>query len=153
MSYSRGTTARQPRIHKFKISLNTILPTAPSPPNLKFTHLNTTHFNDSAGSPISGLDLTTSLPFDGFPNLPAAKFTGDDFGGEGPGCNRLSLDPDGLVFDTPTLTADSMLAPRCIHPYPQGGLRFPQSVSNFQPADLRPSPTPGSSCPCPRKIK
>ncbi|KAG0130380.1 hypothetical protein HOY82DRAFT_486769, partial [Tuber indicum] len=82
----------------------------PSPPNLKFTHLDTTHFNDSAGSPISGLDPTTSLPFDGFPNLPAAKFTGDDFGGEGPGCNRLSLDPDGLVLDTLTLTADSKSA-------------------------------------------
>ncbi|PWW74201.1 outer membrane autotransporter [Tuber magnatum] len=97
---TQGTTAYQPRIHKFKISLDTNLPRVPSPPNLKFTYLDTILFSDPAGNPTSGLDPTTSLPFDGFPNLPAAKFTGDGFGGEGPGGTRVSLDPEGLVLDT-----------------------------------------------------
>ncbi|RPA95400.1 hypothetical protein L873DRAFT_1792290 [Choiromyces venosus 120613-1] len=97
---TQGTTAYQPRIHKFKISLNTTLATVPSPPNLKFTYLDTTLFRDPAGNPFSGLDPTTSLPFDGYPNLPAAKFVGDGFGGAGPGGTRVSLDPEGLVLDT-----------------------------------------------------
>ncbi|CUS07211.1 unnamed protein product [Tuber aestivum] len=97
---TQGTIAYQPRIHKFKISLDTNLEKAPSPPNLKFTYLDTTLFSDPAGNPISGLDPTTSLPFNDFPNLPAAKFPGDGFGGEGPGGVRVSLDPEGLVLDT-----------------------------------------------------
>jgi len=31
--------------------------------------------------------------------LPAAKFPGDGFGGEGPGGTRACLDPEGLVLD------------------------------------------------------
>ena len=96
---TQGTTAYQPRVHKFKISLNTNLAKTPSPPNLIFTYLDTTLFSDPAGNPISGLDPTTTLSFNGFPDLPAAKFPGDGFGGGGPGGTRVCLDSEGLVLD------------------------------------------------------
>jgi len=61
--------------------------------------LDTTLFSDPAGNPISGLDPTTTLSFNGFPDLPAAKFPGDGFGGGGPGGTRVCLDSEGLVLD------------------------------------------------------
>lgn len=61
--------------------------------------MDTTLFSDPAGNPISGLDPTTTLSFNGFPDLPAAKFPGDGFGGGGPGGTRVCLDSEGLVLD------------------------------------------------------
>lgn len=40
------------------------------------------------------------LKFKGYPDLPAATFPGDGFGGKGKGGTRVSLDPEGLVVDT-----------------------------------------------------
>lgn len=34
--------------------------------------------------------------------MPAATFTGDGFGGAGPGGTRMSMDPEGLALDTKT---------------------------------------------------
>jgi hypothetical protein len=97
---TQGTTAYQPRIHKFRITLNTTLASIPSPPNLKFTYMDTILFYDPLGNPISGLDPTTVLSFSGFPKVPAAKFPGDGFGGSGPGGTRMCMDPEGLALDT-----------------------------------------------------
>lgn len=95
---TQGTSAYQPRIHKFKISFNPTLATTPSPPNLIFTYLDSVLFTDPSGNPISGLDPTTSLAFSGFPGLPATTFIGDGFGNVGPGGTRVSLDPEALVI-------------------------------------------------------
>lgn len=95
---TQGTTAYQPRVHKFQITFAPTLTATPSPPNLKFNYLDTILFTDPSGNPISGLDPTTSLAFTGFANLPAAKFTGDGFGGSGSGGTRVSLDPEALVL-------------------------------------------------------
>lgn len=95
---TQGTSAYQPRVHKFQITFAPTLTTTPSPPNLKFNYLDTILFTDPSGNPISGLDPTTTLPFTGFANLPASKFTGDGFGGSGSGGTRVSLDPEALVL-------------------------------------------------------
>ncbi|KAH8144902.1 uncharacterized protein LAJ45_11108 [Morchella importuna] len=95
---TEGTTAYQPRIHKFKISFNPEIATTPSPPNLHFSYLDSILFTDPSGNPLAGLDPTTSLPFSNFPNLPASNFTGNGFGDAGPGGVRVSLDPEAVVL-------------------------------------------------------
>ena len=60
--------------------------------------MDTILFKDPSGKPLSGLDSTTVLNFPGFPALPAAKYTGNGFGGKGPGGTRVSLDAEGLVM-------------------------------------------------------
>ncbi|KAF2839967.1 hypothetical protein M501DRAFT_1003455 [Patellaria atrata CBS 101060] len=96
---TEGTTAYQPRIHIFSITFS---PTtqSPSPPNLAFEYEDTILFSDPSGTPISGLDPTTVLKFRGYPDIPAATFTGNGFGGNGPGGTRVSIDPEGLVLDS-----------------------------------------------------
>lgn len=99
---TEGTTLWQPRLHKFQIDFTPKLANAasPSPPNVKFLYIDTILLRDPSGKPISGLDPTTILNYGGFPALPAAKYTGDGFGGAGQGGVRVSMDPEGLVLDT-----------------------------------------------------
>jgi hypothetical protein len=72
----------------------------PSRNNIIYKYEDTILLVDPKGNPLSGLDSTTTLKFKGYPDLPAAKFPGDGFGGAGPGGTRVSLDPEGLVLDT-----------------------------------------------------
>lgn len=52
---------------------------------------------------MTGLDADVTngahASFSGFPDLPVVHFTGDGFGGAGPGGVRVPLDAEGLVFD------------------------------------------------------
>ncbi|KAL7272431.1 hypothetical protein RUND412_004763 [Rhizina undulata] len=95
---TNGTINYQPRIHKFKVSFTTAT-TYPSPENLIFEYVDTVLLTDPSGSPLTGLDATTVLEFDGYPNLPAAAYTGDGFGAAGSGGTRMTIDPEGLVLD------------------------------------------------------
>lgn len=97
---TNGTTNWQPRIHKFAIEYTPLAAgaIAPSPPNLKFSYIDTILFKDPKGKPMSGLDPTTVLTYSGYPALPAAEYTGDGFGGAGNGGTRASLDAEGLVL-------------------------------------------------------
>ncbi|KAF8424855.1 esterase-like activity of phytase-domain-containing protein [Tirmania nivea] len=99
---TEGTTLWQPRLHKFQVDFTPTPANAnpPSPPNVKFLYMDTILLRDPSGKPISGLDPTTVLNYHGFPALPAAKYTGDGFGGAGHGGVRMCLDPEGLVLDT-----------------------------------------------------
>jgi hypothetical protein len=101
---TNGTNAFASRVHKFAITLNaTTGGTAenPSGPNLKLTYQDTILFKDPSGTYTSGLDpdQTGGLQFAGFPVLPTATYTGDGFGGDGPGGKAVSLDAEGLVVD------------------------------------------------------
>ena len=94
----------QNRVHKFSITLTpkhdaTIAD--PSGPNLQFTYLDTILFTSPDGTPTTGLDadITGSISFPGFPILPVATYSGDGFGGAGPGGKRISIDSEGLVLD------------------------------------------------------
>ncbi|KAI5861416.1 esterase-like activity of phytase-domain-containing protein [Durotheca rogersii] len=101
---TQGTLNFNPRVHKFNIVF-TPQPKAtvenPSGPNLSFEYLDTIAFTGPDGTPCTGLDADGSghISFPGFPELPAATYTGDGFGGEGPGGKRISVDAEGLYVN------------------------------------------------------
>ena len=51
--------------------------------------------------PCIGLDAdgTRFLSYPGFPQLPVATYTGDGFGGPGPGGKRIPIDAEGLFLE------------------------------------------------------
>lgn len=69
-------------MHKFGVTL-TPRPNAtvssPSGPNVAFTYKDTILFYDPTGTPTTGLDAdpTGGKKVAGFPDLPAANYTGD----------------------------------------------------------------------------
>ena len=102
---TEGTLNYQNRIEKFLITFtpNTSATVArPSPPNVQFTYLDTILLTDPAGNPTSGLDGALTGPYLTFPGysfpFPSANYTGDGFGGAGPGGNRVVIDSEGLVL-------------------------------------------------------
>ncbi|PNS21622.1 hypothetical protein CAC42_981 [Sphaceloma murrayae] len=103
---TQGTLNFQNRVHKFEISLNP-RPFAtvdrPSGPNFELKYSDTIRFTGPDGQPTTGLDPKVRGPylsFTGFDfELPSATFTGDGFGGAGPGGERVSVDSEGLVID------------------------------------------------------
>lgn len=102
---TQGTLNYQNRIHKFFITF-TPAPSAsasnPSPPNLKIDYKDTVLLTGPDGQPITGLDadVTGSITYPGFPKLPVATYTGDGFGGAGPGGKRIAIDSEGLALAT-----------------------------------------------------
>ena len=90
-------------MHKFALTL-TPAPDAtlanPSSPNLQLRYLDTIRFTGPDGTPCTGLDpdVTGSISYPGFPQLPVATFQGDGFGGAGPGGRRIPVDSEGLVL-------------------------------------------------------
>ncbi|KAI1326559.1 esterase-like activity of phytase-domain-containing protein [Xylariaceae sp. FL0255] len=101
---TEGTLNYNPRVHKFQI-LFMPHPNAtvanPSSPNLQFTYLDSIKFSGPDGTPCTGLDgdPTGHLSYPGFPDLPVATYTGDGFGGAGPGGKRIPVDSEGLVVN------------------------------------------------------
>ncbi|KAI9676548.1 MAG: hypothetical protein M1817_000707 [Caeruleum heppii] len=101
---TEGTLNFQPRVHKFTVSL-TLAPSAtvsnPSEPNIKLTYLDTIRFSGPDGTPTTGFDpdITGSITFPGFPDMPVATYEGDGFGGPGPGGKRIPVDSEGLVLN------------------------------------------------------
>ncbi|KAF6220286.1 hypothetical protein HO133_003418 [Letharia lupina] len=100
---TEGTLNYQNRVHKFAITL-TPKPNAtlanPSGPNLQFTYEDTILFTGPDGTPTTGLDADVlgSITYPGFPILPVATFTGDGFGGPGPGGRHIPIDSEGLAL-------------------------------------------------------
>ena len=90
-------------MHKLAITL-TPAPGAtvsnPSPPNLQLSYVDTVLFTGPDGTPVTGLDAdaTGSITYPGFPILPVATYTGNGFGGSGPGGRRIAIDSEGLVL-------------------------------------------------------
>ncbi|KAB8073693.1 hypothetical protein BDV29DRAFT_201697 [Aspergillus leporis] len=100
---TNGTLNFQPRIHKLSISLilaHNASAQNPSPPNLHLKYLDTILLTGPDNQPTTGLDAdaTGHLSYPGYPPLPAATYTGNGFGGPGPGGKRISLDPEGLAL-------------------------------------------------------
>ncbi|KAF2687086.1 hypothetical protein K458DRAFT_415357 [Lentithecium fluviatile CBS 122367] len=99
---TQGTQNTQSRIQKFAVSLDIVDATLekPASPNLQIKYLDTILLAGPDGTPLTGLDAdpTGHLSFEGFPDLPVATYTGDGFGGEGPGGKRISVDSEGLVL-------------------------------------------------------
>ncbi|KAK7978326.1 hypothetical protein PG996_004369 [Apiospora saccharicola] len=101
---TEGTLNFQPRVHKFGV-LFTPAPHAtvqqPSGPNLQLRYEDSVGFSGPDGTPCTGLDAdaTGHLSYEGFPDLPVATYTGDGFGGEGPGGRRVAVDCEGLYVN------------------------------------------------------
>ena len=100
---TEGTLNFQPRYHKFGITFtpNTSATAAnPSPPNLKLNYLDTIRFSEN-NTPFSGLDPDAAGPYLTFgqTSLPSSHYTGNGFGGSGPGGNRPDLDSEGIVLN------------------------------------------------------
>ncbi|KAI4859158.1 esterase-like activity of phytase-domain-containing protein [Hypoxylon rubiginosum] len=101
---TEGTLNFNARVHKFNIvftpkSAATVA--KPSGSNLYFQYLDTILFSGPDGTPCTGLDGDASgyLSFSGFPDLPVATYTGDGFGGDGPGGKRIPIDAEGLYVN------------------------------------------------------
>ncbi|KAJ4376486.1 hypothetical protein N0V83_001770 [Neocucurbitaria cava] len=97
---TEGTQNTQTRIHKFGFTFEVVDATVkkPAKPNFDLTYLDTLLLTGPDGTPLTGLDPTTTVNYTGFPTLPLAKYTGDGFGGSGPGGSRVPLDTEGLVI-------------------------------------------------------
>ena len=101
---TEGTLNYQNRVHKIAISLrpqpNATLAN-PSGPNLQMTYLDTILFTGPDGTPTSGLDadVTGSITYPGFPEMPMTIYKGNGFGGPGTGGKRIVIDSEGLVLN------------------------------------------------------
>ncbi|KAG6360289.1 hypothetical protein INS49_011346 [Diaporthe citri] len=104
---TQGTLNFINRVHKFHITLvpqpNATID-SPASPNLNFDYVDTILLSGPDGQPTTGLDADGSggLEYDGFPQLPAATYTGDGFGADitnGTTTERISVDSEGLVIN------------------------------------------------------
>lgn len=100
---TQGTQNTQSRIHKFSFTFEIVSDATaakPAKPNFQLQYLDTILLSGPDGTPVTGLDadVTGSASFKGFPDLPVATYTGDGFGGAGPGGKRISIDAEGLVL-------------------------------------------------------
>ncbi|EED20789.1 conserved hypothetical protein [Talaromyces stipitatus ATCC 10500] len=107
---TNGTINFQGRIYKLWLTL-TLDENAsvenPSGPNLDIKYLDSLLLHDIYGQHMTGLDADATgpylaypeiFPFPKFPEVPSAKYSGDGFGGTGPGGFHMSLDSEGLVL-------------------------------------------------------
>ncbi|WPG97818.1 Putative secreted protein ARB-04696-like protein [Acrodontium crateriforme] len=102
---TEGTLNYQNRLHKFEITLTpNPFATADQPgnPNLQFKYLDSILLTDPTGTPTCGLDADIKGPYKTFPgipvDIPSAHYTGDGFGGDGPGGYRVVIDSEGLFL-------------------------------------------------------
>ncbi|KAG9229311.1 esterase-like activity of phytase-domain-containing protein, partial [Amylocarpus encephaloides] len=101
---TNGTLNYQARIHQFDISFKpspNATVASPSGQNLFFTYKDSILLYAPDGTtPTTGLnaDITGYLSYPGFPDLPAATFTGDGWGGPGPGGKRITIDCEALAI-------------------------------------------------------
>ncbi|KAK6516053.1 hypothetical protein TWF506_005966 [Arthrobotrys conoides] len=91
-----GTTNFQPRVHKYTFKFTP--KSSSATPNLEFSYLDTILLTDPNGQPLTGLDPNTIRKISGYPDLPASSYSGDGWGGEGPGGIRVVLDAEALVL-------------------------------------------------------
>ncbi|KAG9246775.1 esterase-like activity of phytase-domain-containing protein [Calycina marina] len=101
---TQGTLNFQPRVHKFNLLFTpneTATVVNPSPNNLHLWYSETIRFFGPDGTPCTGLDAdaTGHITFAGFPDLPGATYTGDGFGGAGPGGKRIVIDSEGIILN------------------------------------------------------
>ncbi|KAL1841391.1 hypothetical protein VTK73DRAFT_3497 [Phialemonium thermophilum] len=99
---TEGTLNFQPRIHKYAVTLTPVAASLarPARPNLEFRYLDTILLYGPDGRPATGLDADADgyAHYPGFPVLPVATYTGDGFGGPGPGGRRIPIDAEALVL-------------------------------------------------------
>ncbi|KAH6866262.1 outer membrane autotransporter [Thelonectria olida] len=100
---TNGTVNFQARIHEFTVTLTLASGATvdnPAPPNVAFVYKDTILLTGPDGKPTTGLDAdqTGGLKYSGFPILPAATYSGDGFGGDGPGGKRVTIDSEALVL-------------------------------------------------------
>lgn len=100
---TEGSVNFQPRVHQFTVSLTPAkgaTATKPAAPNVKFAYRNTILLTGPDGKATTGLDADAvgGLQYPGFPLLPASTWTGDGFGGPGPGGKAITLDTESLVL-------------------------------------------------------
>ena len=155
---TEGSINYNPRVHKFAIKF------APNPsasvenpgkPNIAFEYLDSILLKGPDGSPCTGLDADAvgGLSYSGFPLLPAATFTGDGFGNDGPGGKRVTIDSEGIVlikdggfwisdeygpyvyqFDSNGLMINAIAPPEAILPVRNGSVSFSSnSPPRFDP--------------------
>ncbi|KAH7400989.1 esterase-like activity of phytase-domain-containing protein [Phaeosphaeria sp. MPI-PUGE-AT-0046c] len=98
---TEGTQNTQSRVQKFSFTFETVKNATvekPAGPNFKLKYSDTLLLTGPDGTPLTGLDPTTTVEYKGFPKLPLAKYTGDGFGNAGSGGARVALDTEGLVL-------------------------------------------------------
>lgn len=75
---TQGTQNTQSRIHKFGFTFDVVNDATvenPAAPNFKLEYQDTILLTGPDGTPLTGLDPTGTVKYDGFPNLPLANCT------------------------------------------------------------------------------
>jgi hypothetical protein len=98
-----GTMNYQPRVHKFKIKLDTTKTTGTiNNTNVQLKYQKSIFLTDPSGTPMTGLDADVTngnhSTFKGFPDLPVVHYSGDGFGFPGSGGVRVPLDAEVSYF-------------------------------------------------------
>jgi hypothetical protein len=72
---TQGTQNTQTRIHKLSWTFEVVEASLakPAKPNFKITYLDTLLLTGPDGTPLTGLDPTTTVQYKGFPTLPFVK--------------------------------------------------------------------------------
>ena len=72
---TQGTLNTQTRIHKFSFTFDVVVASVaePAAPNFKLTYLDTLLLTGPDGMPLTGLDPTGTVSYQGFPDLPFVK--------------------------------------------------------------------------------
>jgi hypothetical protein len=72
---TQGTQNTQSRIHTFSFTFETVDATVekPASPNFQLTYKDTLLLTGPDGTPLTGLDPTTTITYKGFPTLPLAE--------------------------------------------------------------------------------
>lgn len=72
---TQGTQNTQSRIHKFSFTFTIVNPTLekPASPNFKYNYVDTLLLYGPDGTPLTGLDPTTTVKYEGLPSLPLAE--------------------------------------------------------------------------------
>lgn len=102
---TQGTLNYQNRVQKIEIIFTpdeAATVENPSGPNIYLKYLDTVLLTDPYGQPVSGLDANVCGPYLRFPgipfDLPSVNYTGDGFGGSGPGGHRVVVDSEGIFL-------------------------------------------------------
>jgi hypothetical protein len=73
---TQGTQNTQSRVHKFSFTFEVVKNATvekPAGPNFKLQYMDTLLLTGPDGTPLTGLDPTDTIKYEGFPNLPLAK--------------------------------------------------------------------------------
>ncbi|CDK28512.1 unnamed protein product [Kuraishia capsulata CBS 1993] len=91
---TNGTLNFANRLYKLGVTFTPA--SSSSDQNIVWNYEDSILLRDPSGTVMSGLDCNSTIDFDGFPDLPAVRYSGDGFGGAGGGGYTVCLDSEAV---------------------------------------------------------